>query len=155
MSISDMIVVMKDGVIHQMGKPQEVYDDPVDLFVAKFLGTPPINVFRGRVEDGYLYIGTERILETPGIANQPVTVAIRPEGFVLSNTGALTCNLNRVEIMGRDVSIVCSHKDCENADIRAIISSDIAVGTASATIRFDVKPEKVFIFHGETQERLR
>jgi len=155
MSISDMIVVMKDGVIHQMGKPQEVYDDPVNLFVAKFLGTPPINVFRGRVEDGYLYIGTERILETPGIANQPVTVAIRPEGFVLSNTGALTCNLNRVEIMGRDVSIVCSHKDCENADIRAIISSDIAVGTASATIRFDVKPEKVFIFHGETQERLR
>ena len=155
MSISDMIVVMKDGVIHQMGKPQEVYDDPVDLFVAKFLGTPPINVFAGRVEAGYLYIGNERILETPGIANQPVTAAIRPEGFVLSNTGALTCNLNRVEIMGRDVSIVCSHKDCENVDIRAIISSDIAVDTASATVRFDVKPEKVFVFNSQTQERLR
>ncbi len=155
MSISDMIVVMKDGVIHQMGKPQEVYDDPVDLFVAKFLGTPPINVFSGKVEGGYLYIGSERILETSGIADQPVTVAIRPEGFVLSETGALTCNLGRVEIMGRDVSIVCSHCDCENADIRAIISSDIAVDTASAAVRFDVKPEKVFIFHAETQERLR
>ncbi len=155
MSISDMIVVMKDGVIHQMGKPQEVYDDPVDLFVAKFLGTPPINVFGGKVEGGYLYIGDERILEAPGIADQTVIAAIRPEGFILSDTGALTCELRRVEIMGRDVSVVCSHADSENTDIRAIISSDMAVDTASATVRFDVKPEKVFIFHSQSQERLR
>ena len=47
MSISDMIVVMKDGVVQQIGKPQEVYDNPVNLFVARFLGTPPINVFEG------------------------------------------------------------------------------------------------------------
>ena len=45
MSISDRIVVMSRGVIQQIGKPQEVYDNPVNLFVAKFLGTPPINVF--------------------------------------------------------------------------------------------------------------
>ena len=51
MSISDLIVVMKDGVVQQIGKPQEVYDNPVNLFVAKFLGTPPINLFSGRVDD--------------------------------------------------------------------------------------------------------
>ena len=50
MSISDMIVVMKDGVVQQIGKPQDVYDSPVNLFVSKFLGTPPINVFDGRGE---------------------------------------------------------------------------------------------------------
>lgn len=50
MSISDMIVVMKDGIVQQIGKPQNVYDDPVNLFVAKFLGTPPINVFSGEVK---------------------------------------------------------------------------------------------------------
>ena len=50
MSISDMIVVMKLGVVQQIGKPQEVYDDPTNLFVAKFLGTPPINVFDGQAE---------------------------------------------------------------------------------------------------------
>ena len=49
MSISDMIVVMKLGVVQQIGKPQEVYDSPANLFVAKFLGTPPINVFAGKV----------------------------------------------------------------------------------------------------------
>ncbi len=153
MSISDLIVVMKDGVIHQVGKPQDVYDDPVDLFVAKFLGTPPINVFKGKVESGKLYIGDECIMPA-SIADQAVTVAIRPEGFVLSDTGALTCNLNRVEVMGRDVSVVCSHEDCENTDIRAIISAENRVDTTSTVVRFDVKPQKVFVFAENTQERL-
>ena len=49
MSISDSIVVMKDGVVQQIGKPQDVYDNPVNLFVARFLGTPPINLFEGEV----------------------------------------------------------------------------------------------------------
>lgn len=154
MSISDLIVVMKDGVIHQVGKPQEVYDDPVDLFVAKFLGTPPINVFRGRVEAENLYIGNEMVMEAVGVADQKVTVAIRPEGFVLSDSGALTCQLNRVEVMGRDVSVVCSHADSENADIRAIISAENRVDTTSETVRFDVKPQKVFVFNEQTGQRL-
>ena len=59
MSISDMIVVMKDGVLQQIGKPQDVYDDPINLFVAKFLGTPPINVFDGEVRGGKLYVGND------------------------------------------------------------------------------------------------
>ena len=154
MSISDLIVVMKDGVIHQVGKPQDVYDDPVDLFVAKFLGTPPIHVFAGRVEGGFLYIGHEKIMQTPAIADRSVSVAIRPEGFVLSDSGVLTCELNRVEVMGRDVSVVCTHCACENAAIRAIISSDIPVDTTSATVRFNIKPQKIFLFDAQTQERL-
>ncbi len=52
LSISDLIVVMKEGILQQIGKPQEVYDQPANLFVAKFLGTPPINVFSGKVTDG-------------------------------------------------------------------------------------------------------
>lgn len=154
MSISDLIVVMKDGVIHQVGKPQDVYDDPVDLFVAKFLGTPPINVFQGRVEAGGLYIGDERIMGAAGIIDQIVTVAIRPEGFVLSDRGALSCKLNRIEVMGRDVSVVCSHESCENADIRAIISAENRVDTRSDVVRFDVKSQKVFLFAADTQRRL-
>ena len=154
MSISDLIVVMKDGVIHQVGKPQEVYDSPADLFVAKFLGTPPINVFRGRVEQEWLYIGNEKVLEVPGVADTHVFAAIRPEGFILNVTGALTCNLNRVEVMGRDVSVVCSHNDCENAAIRAIISADNRVDTTAFSIKFDVKPEKLHLFDAETQQRI-
>ena len=59
MSISDLIIVMKDGVVHQIGKPQDVYDEPANLFVAQFLGTPQINVFHGEVKDGSCISGTK------------------------------------------------------------------------------------------------
>ena len=155
MSISDLIVVMKDGVVQPIGKPQEVYDDPVNLFVAKFLGTPPINVFDGQVKDGKLYIGSDAVLEVPGVADQAVTAAIRPEGFLLSETGAFGCALSRVEVMGRDISVVSTHPASQNVSIRSIISAENAVNAAAATVRFDLKPGKVFLFHKETEQRIR
>ena len=76
MSISDMIVVMKLGIVQQIGKPQDVYDNPVNLFVAKFLGTPPINVFQGKIHDGKLYIGEDAVLEIkPVVEEKPEEVA--------------------------------------------------------------------------------
>ena len=154
MSISDLIVVMKDGVVQQIGKPQAVYDSPVNLFVAKFLGTPPINVFDGEVKDGHLYIGEEAVLAVPGVANQSVTAAIRPEGFTLSETGALSCDLSRVEVMGRDISVVSTHPKSQNVTIRSIISAENAVNTASPKVRFDLKPNKVFLFQKESGARI-
>ena len=154
MSISDMIVVMKDGVVQQIGKPQAVYDEPVNLFVAKFLGTPPINVFHGTVRAEKLYIGEEAVLDVPGIADQAVYAAIRPEGFILNDNGALTCNLTGVEVMGRDITVVSSHSDCENVDIRSIISAENTVNTATGKVRFDLKPRKVFLFNTETEARI-
>ena len=155
MSISDVIVVMKSGVVQQIDKPQAVYDDPDNLFVAKFLGTPPINVFTGRVEGGRLFIGKEAVLPAPGLPDQPVYAAVRPEGFVLDDNGPLTCNLSRVEIMGRDISVVCTHADCENAAIRAIISAENRVDTTQSAVRFSLKPAKVFLFAADTELRLR
>ena len=154
MSISDLIVVMKDGVVQQIGKPQAVYDSPVNLFVAKFLGTPPINVFDGEVKDGHLYIGEEAVLAVPGVANQSVTAAIRPEGFTLSETGALSCDLSRVEVMGRDISVVSTHPKSQNVTIRSIISAENTVNTASQKVRFDLKPNKVFLFQKESGARI-
>lgn len=154
MSISDMIVVMKSGVVQQIGKPQEVYDSPVNLFVAKFLGTPPIHVFDGRVEGGRLYIDDAAVLDVDGAADQPVYAAVRPEGFILAEAGPLCCKLDRVEVMGRDISVVCTHPACENAAIRAIINADSRVDTTRETVRFALKPHKVFLFHREEQTRL-
>ena len=154
MSISDIIVVMKDGVVQQIGKPQDVYDSPVNLFVAKFLGTPPIHVFAGRIQSGRLYIGDAAVLDVDGAADQPVYAAIRPEGFILAEDGPLCCKLDRVEVMGRDISVVCTHPDCENAAIRAIINADSRVDTTRETVCFALKPHKVFLFHREEQTRL-
>jgi len=154
MSISDVIIVMKAGVIQQIGKPQDVYDEPVNLFVATFLGTPPINVFHGRVEAGKLYIGNEVILNVNGVADQELHVAIRPEGFVLCDEGALTCRLDEVEVMGRDITVVSTHENSQNVEIRSIIGAENKVDLASGVVRFDVKPNKVFLFNKETEERI-
>ena len=124
MSISDMIVVMKDGILQQIGKPQDVYDDPVNLFVAKFLGTPPISVFHGSVKNGQLYIGDTAVLDVPGVGDREVFAGIRPEGFVLDENGSLSCVLNGVEVMGRDISIISTHKQSLNTTIRSIISAE-------------------------------
>ena len=153
MSISDEIVVMKDGVVQQIGRPQEVYDSPVNLFVAKFLGTPPIHVFRGEVKNGQLLLGVAAVLAVPGAPEGPVTAAVRPEGFVLDGQGPLACALNGVEVMGRDISVVCRHPDCENAVIRAIISAENTL-PAGGTVRFALKPRKVFLFDADTEQRI-
>ena len=154
MSISDMIVVMKEGVVQQIGKPQEVYDEPVNLFVAKFLGTPPINVFQGRVTGGQLYIGQEAVLSLRDVPDQDVTIGIRPEGFIPQDDGPLTCNLTRVEVMGRDISIVSTHACSENVSIRSIINAETTVDPNAETVHFALKPRKLYLFHPQTGERI-
>ena len=169
MSISDMIVVMKKGVIQQIGKPQDVYDSPVNLFVARFLGTPPINVFEGFVKEEHLYINGESVLAVPGVADQRVFAGIRPEGFIYNKDGEFTCDLTNIEVMGRDVSIISRNKGCINYDsinnkeenkevespvIRSIIDADTNIDRESPVVKFSLKPNKVFIFNYDTQERI-
>ena len=160
MSISDMIVVMKTGILQQIGRPQDVYDDPANLFVAKFLGTPPINVFRGYVKNEQLYIGGENfeggeaVLEVAGVEDRLVTVGIRPEGFVVDPYGALTCNLSNIEVMGRDVSVVSTHEASLNPVIRSIVDADNKV-TGTGVIRYNLKPHKVFLFDHDDESRIR
>ena len=155
MSISDMIVVMKLGVVQQIGKPQDVYDDPTNLFVAKFLGTPPINVLEGKVAGGKVYIGEDMVMEVSGVADQDVIIGIRPEGFELDPNGSLQCQLSNVEVMGRDVSIVSTNPASLNPVIRSIINADNKVDLAAGTVRYNVKPHKFFLFNKESEERIR
>lgn len=170
MSISDLIVVMKDGAVHQIGKPQDVYDSPVNLFVAKFLGTPPINVFTGRIEGGKLLLGNDTILGkeyVKDVKDQEVFIGIRPEGFLLrenkekngkldGRSGVFHASLLAIEVMGRDTSVVFSHasSEVENARLRAIVSSENQIDPESKEVAFDVNPKKVFVFSKEIQERL-
>ena len=153
MSISDMIVVMKLGVVQQVGKPQDIYDSPTNLFVAKFLGTPPINVFSGRVKNETLYLGDSAVLTVKGVADCNVTVGIRPEGFIVNEKGALECKLSNIEVMGRDISVVSTHSASVNPIIRSIIDAD-DMPKAAETVRFNLKPHKVFLFDAETEERI-
>ena len=155
MSISDLIVVMKKGVLQQMDKPQNTYDDPANLFVAQFLGTPQINTFAARIHAGRVYIGEEAVLEVPAQPDREIWAAVRPEGFIPAEDGALTCALDRVEVMGRDISVVSTHPAMTGRNIRSIVSAEIASQISGASVRFHLKPSKVFLFEKQSEERIR
>ncbi|MBO5999160.1 MAG: ABC transporter ATP-binding protein [Lachnospiraceae bacterium] len=166
MSISDLIVVMRSGLLEQTGAPQEVYDDPGCLFVAQFLGTPPINVFDGKIRGGKLFIGDDGVLDMPagipvpaGKEERDVTAAIRPEGFVPDPEGPFRCRLVRTEVMGRDISVLSVHPSAPDTLIRSIISAENlpqiqenAAGTGMVSFR--LKPSKTHVFGKEKEDRL-
>lgn len=154
MSISDCIVVMKDGLVQQTGKPQQVYDDPCNLFVARFLGTPQINVFKGFSKDGGIYLNDQKILSAKNLPDQELYIGIRPEGFILREDGPLSCQLSGIEVMGRDISVLSTHPACENQTIRSIISAENKVDLSSSVVHFALKPGKVFLFDRATDARI-
>ena len=154
MSICDLIIVMKDGKVHQIGKPQDVYDQPANLFVAQFLGTPQINVFDGEIRDGKVWIGEEAVLDAGGKANRKVWVGIRPEGFIPDPEGPFSCRMDRVEVMGRDVSVISTHEKMTGKCIRSIVSAENQFSPKQKEVRFKLKPYKVFLFDRESEERV-
>lgn len=157
MSISDEIVVMKLGVMQQKDAPQKVYNDPANLFVAQFLGTPPINVFKGRVEGKKVLIGDDVVYEAKEeIGTKPVYVAIRPEGFALAKAGdknVFHAALSMVQILGRDISIVATNPACIKPTFKVIISADEE--QQKKDISLLVKPAKMFLFDMESEVRIR
>lgn len=153
MSISDLIVVMKKGVVQQIDHPQAVYDNPKNLFVSKFLGTPPINVFKGKVENGKVFIG-DACVATCDAADQKVYIGIRPEGFILDETGPFKLKVRNIEVMGRDSSIVGDCEDSETGTTKAIINDTRLIAEDVKEVSLSIKAHKIFLFNAETEERI-
>lgn len=111
MTLADQIVVMREGVIVQQGSPLDIYDNPVDTFVARFIGSPPMNLIEGRIVDhnGVKAIGMgdyfmplpEKWIDAAALqGTKPVLVGVRPHHFELSDVPALSATVKIVEITG-------------------------------------------------------
>lgn len=124
MSISDEIIVMDRGVKQQLDHPQKVYDEPVNLFVAKFLGNPPINVIEGYVENKQLKTVTGKVIQNLDVEDQEVQIGLRAEFFMISKNGGIDAEVEIVEHIGRDTMIICRIDGYEKT-IRAIVPTDI------------------------------
>ncbi|GAA3547717.1 sn-glycerol-3-phosphate ABC transporter ATP-binding protein UgpC [Aeromicrobium flavum] len=105
MTMGDRVAVLKDGVLQQVAAPRELYDHPVNLFVAGFMGSPAMNLFELPVIDGGVEFGT-RILPVPrealtGAGGSTVVVGVRPENLAVSHEG-LPIVVDVVEELGSD-----------------------------------------------------
>ncbi|MFP4178339.1 MAG: ABC transporter ATP-binding protein, partial [Acholeplasmataceae bacterium] len=104
MSISDEMVVLNFGVQQQMDHPQEIYNNPNNLFVAKFLGNPPINILQGHVKDGKIYSEGNTLLGERKVPDGEYTIGIRPEDFKADPEG-IEVNTIDLDHIGRDTLI--------------------------------------------------
>ena len=94
------------------------------------------------------------VLAVPGAPDGAVWVGIRPEGFLPRTDGPVACALSRVEVLGRDVSIVCTHPACQSGAVRAIIRSEQEADASAAQVRFALRPDKVFLFDRDSEVRV-
>ena len=163
MSICDDIFVMNNGKLMQEGKPIEVYKDPKNLFVAKFLGTPPINVFKGEFKNNAIYVDSEKILDNVKLCGENYTnltslscyVAIRPEGFVFEDKNeslGLTLKVNETSLSGKEQTLICSHDQKISEDIKIVIDGDTHISISK--YRFKIKSNKTFLFDLNNKERI-
>ena len=129
MTLGDRIVIMKDGFIQQVGTPTEVFDMPLNLFVAEFIGAPKMNTFKTDLicEDGKYYVTPYGAkievtgkkadkLREQGIGSRQILLGVRPEHFVLSdasNPAAIPCKIVVNEMMGSELHL---HVVEENGD---------------------------------------
>ena len=155
MSISDFIVVMKLGVIQQIDEPQKVYEEPANLFVAKFLGSPAINVFDGELKGGKLLLEGKEIDKDPAYKGEDrkVKIAVRPESFEYVSKGAnIPVKVTTVEQIGRDITVNGFIKGQEN-HVKAIIPSELRfeiLGKEEVSFR----AKRLYVFE-ETGERIK
>ncbi len=153
MSISDEIILMKVGVMQQMGEPQAVYDEPHNMFVAKFLGSPPINMFDGVIEKGNIKIGDAKVGRIDNVNDQACSVGIRPEGFKIVEKSAFKVKVDLVETIGRDTTLIIKNPLNKKETFRAIVDADHRI-IPGDEICLQVKPHKMFVFDPKTVELL-
>lgn len=104
--MADRIVVMKGGVVEQVGKPLELYDRPANLFVATFIGSPAMNLIKGHIgEGGFVADGGAVLPLPPGAAAGAVTYGIRPEHLTLGDSG-IAATVSVVEPTGAETQII-------------------------------------------------
>ncbi|MFN3460403.1 MAG: ABC transporter ATP-binding protein [Oceanibaculum sp.] len=156
MTMADKIVVMHDGIVEQIGDPLGLYDRPDNLFVAGFIGSPAMNMLRGRIEaNGSLSFvsdgGVRLPLDSAPAAAQgrPVVYGIRPEHLVLDDEGA-EATVTVVEPTGSEIQVVA---DMGGTEIIVVFRERHAFRPGER-IRVSPQPGTVHLFDAETGNRL-
>ena len=145
MSISDEIVVMNYGVEMQKDHPQDVYDEPNCLFVAKFLGNPPINVLDGKIENGKVLLCSGDVLLDTKLNDQEVKVGLRPEFFVVDPEGPINATIDIIQHIGRDTMLICNVENHPDT-IRVIVES---LKGFEEGMKIKLNFKKVFVFNNQ------
>ena len=173
MTLGDRIVIMKDGFIQQVGTPTEVFEHPVNLFVAGFIGAPQMNTFRTELvrENGKYYVTplgsrievdgeTGETLAAKAVDGRSVVLGVRPEHITLSQPGphAIPCTIIVNEMMGSELHIHAETEDGAQLVVRVptlgLRRQERAELVNGAKIHVSFPGEVMHLFDPETERNL-
>lgn len=164
MTLGDRIVIMKDGVVQQIGTPQEVYEHPINIFVAGFIGVPIMNFFDGElIKDGvryYVEVEGARIELSPekeakmaarGVQAQKVTVGVRPEHIELAEVPGkmIPAKIDVSEMMGSQINLHINVNGKEGIIIVDTMSNAGRTFQMGEKINFTFAPEVIHVFDAD------
>ncbi|MGZ5294137.1 MAG: ABC transporter ATP-binding protein [Actinomycetota bacterium] len=172
MTLGDRIAVMSNGKLQQLGPPQELYDEPTNLFVAGFIGSPPMNLIRGRADGGHVTAG-DLTFERGRVADGDVAVGIRPETVVQQSDGLPSFEflVDVVEPLGDEVVVHGStagttvETGAEEEELPTMLEGSRAPITArfdpgvrlhpGDRLRLGVRPDRLHLFDLRTGAAIR
>jgi multiple sugar transport system ATP-binding protein len=164
MTMGDRIAIMSAGVLQQVDAPQRVYDEPANLFVARFIGNPPMNTVTGTLEhsDGQLAMRTDAGLVPlpPELAAaaardgvERAVLGVRPEHLVIGSDGVIEATVTVIEALGHERHVICHLADGQMVIVRQ--AADVTPPAAGAVVRIAAAPEHLHLFDADTEIRIR
>jgi len=152
MTLADRVAVMDNGIISQLDTPERIYNDPDNLFVAGFIGSPSMNLLKGSMEEGeFLHSGFS--VKAGFGSNQDVTLGIRPEDLELTSAENADCSgrVYSFELTGESTLVTVQLAD-DRLTIRGPNEYRVAIDE-TVGIKFNL--EKCYLFESDSKQRIR
>ncbi|MFD0769914.1 ABC transporter ATP-binding protein [Bacillus sp. CGMCC 1.60114] len=166
MTMATRLVVLKDGIIQQVGTPKEVYEKPENVFVGGFIGSPGMNFFKGTLTENAVMIDKWKIevpeekmksLRNKGYVNKEIIIGIRPEDFYYGKTllesphnTKITVTIDVSELMGSETYL---YSNINGQSFVARVNSSVDVYSQSE-MDLALNMDKVHYFDSETEKRI-
>jgi ABC-type sugar transport system ATPase subunit len=150
MTLGDRIVVINKGIVEQVGTPKDIYSKPNTKFVAEFIGSPQMNIFNCKINNGIAKIDNHSFNLNKSLNVEDASIGIRPDDMQISDSGSITCKANLVEYLGSDMIIYSS---IGNQEFSCKLSSKIDV-KAGDDFKFDIDPSLIHVFDNSSGKRL-
>lgn len=149
MTLGDRIVVLKDGFTQQVAPPLEVYNNPVNKFVAGFIGSPAMNFFEAEIKGGEIHAVNEVIGRTE-VPDGCYSLGIRPENIKFSEGSSLTCTVDVVETLGNEKVVLGTTTSNERITCRCKPELNVHPGDE---FQFTLDMTKIHLFSKDGEER--
>ncbi len=153
MTLAHRVAVMNAGIVQQIDTPREIYENPANLFVAGFMGSPPMNFIEGNIEDGHFVCAHGKVFAGGVAPHRGVTLGFRPEDAHIADpqSAQLSALVYSTEMTGNETIVTCSLAK-DSIFVKAAKDYDAPI---HSPVHIAVDPAKICLFDSQSGERIR